>query len=134
MLKPLVAFHGAVAVQRQSAGALGLTLIGAAGEGPAEPTSLAFSGKAPEGLPEALADLKVVAAGATRYLLESAAREWPLQAAAAHLHHDVGTAFCRALPPRRVPLAKRCLWALVLTLAASRSGLAVLAALRRQGK
>jgi len=74
-----------------------------------------------------------VAAGATRYLLESAAREWPLQAAAAHLHHDVARisaarcaaarAACQALPV-----------ALVLTTAASRSGLAVLAALRRQGK
>jgi hypothetical protein len=131
MLKPLVAFHGAVAVQRQSAGALGLTLVGAAGESPGEPTTLAFSGEAPGGLPDALADLNVVAAGATRYLLESAAHEWPLEAAAAHLHHDVSTAFYRALPPRHVPLAKRCLWGLVLTLANSRSGLALLAALRR---
>jgi hypothetical protein len=131
MLKPLVAFRGAVVVQRHSAGAVGLTLVGAAGESPGEPTTLAFSGKAPGGLPDGLADLNVVAAGATRYLLESAAREWPLEAAAAHLHHDVSTAFYRALPPRHVPLAKRCLWALVLTLAASRSGLALLAALRR---
>ncbi len=131
MLKPLVAFHGPVAVQRQNAGALGLTLVGTAGEGPAEPTSLAFSGKAPGDLPLTLADPKVVAAGATRYLLESAAREWPLEAAATHLHHDVSTAFYRALPPRHVPLARRCLWSLVLTLAASRSGLALLAALRR---
>ena len=128
MLKPLVAFRGAVVVQRQSTGALGLTLVGAAGESRGEPTTLAFSGNAPGGLPDALADLNVVAAGATRYLLESAAREWSLEAAAAHLHHDVGTAFYRALPPRRVPLAKRCLWALVLTLAASRAGLALLAA------
>ena len=66
MLKPLVAFHGPVAVQRDSAGALGLTLLGTAGEGPAEPTSLAFSCQAPGGLPEALVDLQVVAAGATR--------------------------------------------------------------------
>ena len=133
MPEPLVAFHGPVAVQRDSAGALGLTLRGEAGEDPAEPTCLAFSGRAPGGLPDALVDLQVVAAGARRYLLEGAGREWPLEAAAAHLHHEVSTAFYRALPPRRVPLAKRCLWALVLTLAASRAGLALLAALRRPG-
>jgi hypothetical protein len=131
MLKPLVAFHGPVAVQRQSAGALGLTLIGAAGEGTAEPTSLAFSGKAPEDLPEVLEDLNIARAGGTHYVLASASREWLMDAAAAHLHHDVSSAFYRALPPRRVPLARRCLWAVVLTLAASRAGLALLAALRR---
>jgi hypothetical protein len=131
MLKRLVAFHGPVAVERQSAGALGLTLRGAAGEGAGEPTALAFSGTAPAGLPEALADVSVANAGETRYLIAGIDREWPVQAAALHLHHEVSTAFYRALPPRRVPLAKRCLWAVVLTLAASRTGLALLAALRR---
>jgi hypothetical protein len=131
MLKRLVAFHGPVAVERQSAGALGLTLLGAAGEAACEPTALAFSGPVPAGLPEALADLSVASAGGTRYLIASTDREWPVEAAAVHLHHDVSTAFRRALPPRRVPLTKRCLWAVVLTLAASRAGLALLAALRR---
>jgi hypothetical protein len=131
MLKQLVAFHGSVAAERQSAGAPGLTLVGTAAEAPGEPTALAFSGAAPAGLPEVLEDLNVAHAGGTRYVLTSVAREWLMDAAAAHLHHDVSSAFNRALPPRRVPLAKRCLWSVVLRLAASRSGLALLAALRR---
>jgi hypothetical protein len=131
MSDPLVAFHGPVAVQRGSAGALGLTLVGAAGEGRGELTALAFSGAAPAGLPDVFANLSVAAAGGARYRLTSAAGEWLVDAPAAHLHHDVGTDFYRALPPRRVPTLKRCLWAVVLTLAKSRPGLALLAALRR---
>lgn len=131
MPDPLAAFHGPVAVQRESAGALGLTLVGTAGDGAGEPTALAFSGAAPAGLPDALADLNVARAGGAHYRLASASGEWLVEATAAHLHHDVSVDFYRALPPRRVPLVKRCLWAVVLTLAQSRPGLALLAALRR---
>jgi hypothetical protein len=131
MSDPLVAFHGPVAVERASAFGARLTLLGAAGEGPAEPTALTFSGAAPAGLPAALADVRVTPAGGARYRLTSAAGEWLVDAPAAHLHHDVGVDFYRALPPRRVPILKRCLWAVVLTLAKSRPGLALLAALRR---
>lgn len=131
MSDPLVAFHGPVTVERAGAGALRLTLLGVAGEGRGEPTALAFSGAAPVDLPDAVADLSVIPAGGARYRLTSAAGEWLVAAPAAHLHHDIGTEFDRALPPRRVPILKRCLWAVVLTLAKSRPGLALLAALRR---
>jgi hypothetical protein len=131
MSDPLVTFRGPVAVVRDGAGALGLTLAGVAGEGVGEPTALAFSGAGPAGLPEALADVCVVAAAATRYSLASPAGQWQVEASATHLHHDVSAEFYRALPPRPVPFAKRCLWAVVLTLAKFRPGLALLAALRR---
>jgi hypothetical protein len=130
MSDSLVTFHGPVAVERASQAALGLTLTGTAGEAD-EPTTLAFSGAAPASLPGTLADLTVAAAGAADYRLAGTGGEWQLQASAAHLHHDVSAQFYRALPPRPVPLAKRCLWAVVLTLAKSRAGLALLAALRR---
>jgi len=131
MSDPLVAFHGPVTVERASQAALGLTLTGTAGEGRGEPTALAFSGAAPASLPGTLANLTVAAAGAARYRLAGAGGEWQVAASAVHLHHDVSAEFYRALPPRPVPLAKRCLWAVVLTLAKSRPGLALLAALRR---
>ena len=131
MSEPLVSFRGPVSVQRASAGALGLTLAGRAGEGVGEPTALAFSGAGAVSLPDGLADLSVVAAGAARYQVAGPSGEWQVEATAAHLHHDVSAAFYRALPPRPVPFAKRCLWAVVLTLAKFRPGLALLAALRR---
>jgi len=131
MSEPLLVFHGPVAVERASQAALGLTLTGTAGEGRGEPTALAFSGAAPASLPGTLADLTVAAAGDARYRLASAAGEWQVAASAAHVHHDVSAEFYRVLPPRPVPLAKRCLWTVVLTLAKSRPGLALLAALRR---
>jgi hypothetical protein len=131
MSEPLTAFRGPVALERESAGALRLTLLGTAGDGAGEPTVLAFSGAAPAGLPAALAGLNVALAAGTRYRLASASGEWLVDATAAHLHHDVSADFYRALPPRRMPLTKRCLWAVVLTLAKSRPGLTLLAALRR---
>lgn len=130
MSDPLVTFRGPVAVQRAGGGALGLTLAGVAGEGVAEATTLAFSGAAPAGLPDTLADLSVTAVDAMRYALTSPAGQWQVEASAVHLHHDAGAEFYRALPPRPVPFAKRCLWAVVLTVAKSRPGLALLAALR----
>lgn len=131
MADPLVTFRGPVVVGRASAGALGLTLAGVAGEGVGEPTALAFSGAGPADLPDELADLAVAAVGAARYGLANPSGEWQVDATAAHLHHDVSAEFYRALPPRPVPFAKRCLWAVVLTVAKSRPGLALLAALRR---
>jgi hypothetical protein len=48
-----------------------------------------------------------------------------------HLHRDLAAQFYRAIPPRPAPWAKRVFWRLVLGLAASRAGLALLRALRR---
>jgi hypothetical protein len=47
------------------------------------------------------------------------------------VHRDIAVPFYRAIPPRRVPLVKRIFWRVVLALAATRTGLALLRRLRR---
>lgn len=131
MPEPLISFLGTVSSARDDSGPLGLTLQGATAGEFAEYATVAFSGTPPDGLPAQLQEVRVVALGADGYGLLTAQGKWALRAAAVHVHRDVSAQFYRALPPRGVPLAKRCMWALVLRLAASRSGLALLAALRR---
>jgi hypothetical protein len=130
MPEPLVTFRGAVRCRR-APGPLGLTLIGATPERPGETTALAFSAAAPAGFPDALEDAVVERLGANQYRIASPPREWVIAAAAVHLHREIAAQFYRAIPPRPVPLAKRWWWRIVLALAASRAGLAVLRALRR---
>jgi hypothetical protein len=137
---PLASFRGTVTAVRAAHTPLGLTLSGtsAGSSGQAgEPTQLAFSGVAPAALPAVLHELAVSQPDGSRYRLSGTgsageAGEWQLEARAAHLHHDVGAAFYRALPPRPVPWSRRFMWALMLRLAASRAGLSLLAALRRR--
>ena len=139
MSEPLATFRGTVAARRAVHAPLGLTLIGtSAGSAThaGEPTQLAFSGAAPAALPAELRDVAVSQPDGGQYRLDGTNAggergEWLLVARAAHLHHDVGAAFYRALPPRPVPWSRRLLWALLLRLAASRAGLSLLAALRR---
>jgi hypothetical protein len=139
MSEPLASFRGAVSAARAAYAPLGLTLTGtstASATQGGEPTQLAFSGAAPALLPAVLQDLTVSQPEGGHYRLSAAGiggqrEEWLLEARAAHLHHDVGAAFYRALPPRAVPWSRRLLWALLLRLAASRAGLSLLAALRR---
>jgi hypothetical protein len=130
MPETLVTFRGAVRCVR-APGPLGVTLIGATPERPGEPTALAFSAAAPAGLPEVLDNAAVEHLGGDWYRIYSAPREWVIAAAAVHLHREIAAQFYRAIPPRRVPLAKRWFWRVALALAASRAGLAALRALRR---
>jgi len=130
MPEPLVSFRGAVRCRR-APGPLGLTLIGATPERPGETTALAFSATAPDGFPEALEDAVVERLGANQYRIYSAPREWVIAATAVHLHREIAAQFYRAIPPRPVPPSRRWLWRIVLALAATRAGLAVLRALRR---
>jgi len=69
--------------------------------------------------------------GAGQYRIRAGGSEWLLAAHGAEVHRDVGASFYRALPPRPAPAGRRLLWRLVLALAASRAGLALLRALRR---
>jgi hypothetical protein len=57
-----------------------------------------------------------------RCRISAPGREWLLLSPRTFLHHDASRALYAALPPRRVPLAKRLLWHLVLAVAASRAG------------
>jgi hypothetical protein len=129
MAETLLAFSGTVSCER-GAGALGLTLCGAAGDA-GEAHTLDFSGRAPPDLPQALAAPRVEALGEGRYRIVSGERAWLLSARAVHISRAVAAPFYRALPPRVVPLSKRLFWRTVLALAGSRAGLALLRALRR---
>jgi hypothetical protein len=142
MSERLISLRGPVSVEREPHGPLGVTLAGACvfAATPlerSEPTQVAFSGAADAALPAALADVTVTRVDAGHYDLSAApaAGATPgsarIAAHAAHVHHDVGTWFYEALPPRPVPLLKRLVLALILKLAASRAGLKLLAALRR---
>jgi len=62
--------------------------------------------------------------------ISSAARAWVVSGAA-HVHGEIATQFYRAIPPRPAPWWKRFLWRVVLALAASRAGIALLRSLRR---
>jgi len=130
MPERLATFRGMVHCLRASA-VPGLTLRGMTAEAPDEPTALAFSAAAPADLPGTLEDAVVDHLGGTHYRIGAARREWLITAQGVHLHREIAPQFYRAIPPRPAPWAKRVFWRMVLALAASRAGLALLRALRR---
>jgi hypothetical protein len=126
----LARFRGAVR-SAHTQGALGLTLTGETIEHPQDVTHVSFSGPAPSDLPATLDAAVVHSLGDQHYEIESGTKRWTLNARAVHVHRDITARFYRALPPRPVPLVKRLFWRVVLALAATRGGLAVLRTLRR---
>jgi len=130
MSERLATFRGRVTCTRAAA-VPGLTLSGSTAERVGEATSLAFSAAAPHDLPDTLQDTVVEELAGGQYRISSAPREWLISASAAHLHREIAAEFYRAIPPLPAPWTKRVFWKIVLTLAASRAGLAALRALRR---
>jgi hypothetical protein len=96
-----------------------------------EPTALAFSATAPADLPVTLQDAVVDHLGGADYRIGAGQRAWLITSPAVHLHCGIAAQFYRAIPPRPAPWTKRMFWRVVLSLAASRAGLALLRALRR---
>jgi hypothetical protein len=127
----VLAFRGGVSCRRDSSSPLGLTLVGWVSDHPGERVSLAFSGRAPEAMPDVLEDATVDRIGESRYRIASPPREWVIEASALHLHREIATEFYRAIPPREAPWSKRLFWRLVLGMAASKWGKRLLLALRR---
>ena len=109
----------------------GLTLRGDTAEAPGEATALAFSAASPVQFPETLQDARVERLSPGHYRISSAMGEWLIDAPAVHLHREIAAQFYSAIPPRRAPWRKRLFWRVVLALAASRAGLALLRTLRR---
>jgi hypothetical protein len=130
MPERLASFCGVVHCRRAPT-VPGLTLSGSSAEAPQEPTTLAFSATAPADLPATLQDAVVDHLGGAQYRIAAGQREWLIASAAVHLHRAIAAQFYRAIPPRPAPWAKRLFWSVVLALAASRPGLALLRALRR---
>jgi hypothetical protein len=132
MPERLATFSGPVHCE-SSAGVPRLTLTGSSTlEAPGEPTTLAFTASAPADLPATLADpVAVDDLGGAHYRISAGRREWRIDSKAVHLHREVAAQFYRAIPPRPAPWPKRVFWRMVLALAATRAGLALLKALRR---
>lgn len=128
MPERLATLRGPVSCAR-AAGVPGFTLSGVSAQG--EPTTLVFPAPAPADLPATLTDAHVEWLAPGEYRISGAGGTWRIAAATVEVHADVGGAFYRAVPPRPAPWVKHCFWSLVLTLAASRAGLAVLRRLRR---
>ena len=127
----LARFSGVVSCTRSARGPLGLTLTGRTAGAPGEEIQLAFAGAAPADLPGQLEAAVVERAGPGEYRIASAARAWTLAARSVHVHREVAAAFYRAIPPRPAPLGRRVLYGVMLRLARSRAGIALLQALRR---
>ena len=129
MPERLATFCGVVRCRRAPT-VPGLILSGSTAEAE-EPTALAFSAIAPADLPVTLEDAVVDHLGGAQYRIGAGQREWLIASPAVHLHREIATQFYRAIPPRPAPWTKRVFWRVVLSLAASRTGLALLRALRR---
>jgi hypothetical protein len=124
-----VRFAGTVTCVRGT-GAIGLTLRGTSLDPPGQPLTVGFAAAAPAGLPAVLEAVAIEEPSAGTFRIGSATGSWTVSAPAAHVHREAGLAFYRAIPPRPVPFGKRVFWRLVLALAGSRSGMALLRALR----
>jgi hypothetical protein len=129
MSERLATFCGVVHCRRAHT-VPGLTLSGSTAD-EEEPTALAFSATAPADLPATLQDAVVDHLGGAQYRIGAGQREWLIASPAVHLHSAIAAQFYRAIPPRPAPWAKRVFWRVVLSLAASRAGLALLRTLRR---
>ena len=126
----LARFSGAVTCAWSSHGPLELTLTGRAADPPGEEMRVAFAGASAD-LPERLDDVVIERCGPNEYLIASAALAWTIGARSVHVHREVAAAFYRAIPPRPAPLARRMLYGVMLALARSRAGIALIRALRR---
>lgn len=124
-------FRGPVTCAREPRGPLGLTLRGRTADPPGEELELAFAGAAPAEFPAHLEDAVIERAGPGRYRIASGAHAWTITARSVHLHRDVAQVFYRAIPPRPAPLLRRMAFGLMLTMARTRVGIALLKALRR---
>ncbi|HLK71677.1 MAG TPA: hypothetical protein VKT19_06950 [Steroidobacteraceae bacterium] len=131
MPETLASFRGTVRCERSSR-AHTLTLSGTSAQGPGEEIALILSASTAVECPHTLEDAVVEQLTGQQYRIRSVAGEWLVEAEAAHLHREVAGAFYRAILPRPAPWRKRLFWRIVLTLAATRSGLAALRMLRRQ--
>ena len=129
--RTLVTFRDGVSCRREPEGPLGLTLFGRTRDRPDEMASVAFSGPAPEGLPEALEAATVEQLEDGTYRISCEGGEWLVSATAAHLHREIATAFYRVVPPRRPPWRRRVFFRILLGLARRRAGQWLLFALRR---
>ncbi|HEX4268724.1 MAG TPA: hypothetical protein VHY36_12615 [Steroidobacteraceae bacterium] len=123
------AFRGAVTCSRT---ANALILSGAAADSADDRLILTFVSASMPDIPQSLSAASVHAVDGSHYRIVSGSGDLVVEATSLHVHRDIGRAFYRAVPPRRVPLKKRLFWRVVLWLAGSGAGKRVLSTLRRR--
>jgi hypothetical protein len=128
---PVLAFDGPVQVRSDLSGPLGFTLTGRGAGENSEMTELAFVCRAPEDVPLLLENVAVHRLGVTQFQLYGSGQEWTFEAAGVHIHRDVTDVFYKAVPPREAPLKKRVFWRVVLSLAPTAFGRALLSRFKR---
>jgi hypothetical protein len=110
---------------------LGLTLTGRTAAEPGEELQLSFAGTVPGDFPERLEDAVVERGAAGEYRITSGGRSWRVTARSVEVHREVAQRFYQAIPPRPAPWRRLALFSLMLGLARTRIGIALLRALRR---
>lgn len=126
---PLAAFRGPVGCSRCGHA---LILSGAAADSADDRLILTLIRPSIPDIPLPLSAISVSALDGGRYRIASGSGDLLIEAAAVHLHRDIGRVFYRAVAPRPAPLGKRLFWRLVLSLAGSRAGKRLLASLRHR--
>lgn len=124
--QPVIAYRGKVELRLNAASPLGVKLVGRSAD-TNETACLSFVGAPPPNLPSELHDPTVHRIDAASYRLAAGERAWTIPATGIHLHRDVSEVFYRAVPPRPVPLSKRIFWRVIVGLAATPLGRALLA-------
>src|SRR6185437_4238184 len=97
-----------------------LTFVGQTERG--ERTYVTLTVTAPADLPPRIDDGAVDVLEGGRCRVSMPGREWHLEARQLLVHRDVSGPFYAALPPRRVPIAKRLFYGLMLAAAGSSAG------------
>jgi hypothetical protein len=124
--EPVISFRGKVELRRNASSPLGLTLVGKSADHTNEMAYASFVMKPPVDLPRELNDVLVHRIDAGHFQLTSSDREWLFSATGMHVHRDVSEAFYKAVPPRPVPLSKRLMWRIIVGLADTPIGRALI--------
>jgi len=124
--QPVIGFNGKVELRRNTSSPLGLTLVGKSADHPSEAAYVSFVMSPPSDLPRELENVSVHRIDAAHYRLTSGGQSWLLSATGVHVHRDVSEAFYKAVPPRPVPLSKRLMWRIIVGLADTPIGRALI--------
>jgi hypothetical protein len=125
IVQPVVEFSGRVEARRDDCGPLHLVLSGRTVQHPHELVHVSFAGQPPADLPDALENATIERVSPQHFTIASGARRWTVTARAAHVHREVTAAFYKAIPPQPIRWTQRLFWRIVLALAATRAGRAL---------
>jgi hypothetical protein len=125
IVQPVIEFSGRVEARRADCGPLHLVLSGRTVRHPQELVHVSFAGKPPADLPDTLENAIIERVSPQYFTIASGARRWTVGARAAHVHREVAAAFYQAIPPQPIRWTQRLFWRIVLALATTRAGRAL---------